>query len=199
MRVTVMKAFLRLGLYFLLAPFLRAAEATYENPVLSGDYPDPSVIRVGKDYWATATSSEWGPQFPILHSTDLVNWEITGSVFAHRPGWSSANFWAPEIAVYKGRYYVYYVARKKGAALAVAVATADNPSGPYTDHGPLVSQPAGSIDPVPFNDENGRRYLIWKEDGNSRKIPTILWAQELDENGTKLIGQPREILRNDVP
>ncbi|HUR47356.1 MAG TPA: family 43 glycosylhydrolase, partial [Candidatus Saccharimonadales bacterium] len=146
-----------------------------------------------------ATSSEWGPQFPILHSTDLVNWEITGDVFPHRPAWASANFWAPEIAEYKGKYYIYYVGRKKGAALAVAVATADKPSGPYTDHGPLVSQAAGSIDPVPFNDEKGQRYLIWKEDGNSRKLPTILWAQKLDEEGTKLIGEPKEILRNDAP
>src|SRR5689334_21217146 len=167
------------------------AAALYSNPVVAGDYPDQSVIRVGKDYWATATSSEWGPQFPILHSTDLVNWEIAGPVFAHRPAWASANFWAPEIAEYKGKYYIYYVGRKKGAALAVAVATADKPGGPYTDHGPLVSQAAGSIDPAPFNDENGQRYLIWKEDGNSRKLPTILWAQKLDEEGTKLIGEPK--------
>ena len=44
----------------------------YQNPVIAGDYPDPSVIHVGKDFWATATSSVWGPQFPLLHSTDLV-------------------------------------------------------------------------------------------------------------------------------
>src|SRR5687767_14279614 len=71
-----------------------AADTLYTNPVLAGDYPDPSVIRVGKDYWATATSSEWGPQFPILHSTDLVNWEIVGPAFAKRPEWATANFWA---------------------------------------------------------------------------------------------------------
>lgn len=175
------------------------AETLYQNPVASGDYPDPSVIRVGKDYWATATSSEWGPHFPILHSTDLVNWDLVGTVFPKRPEWAGANFWAPEIIEYKGKYFVYYVARKKGGPLAVAVATADKPSGPYTDHGPLVAQPAGSIDPIPFNDENGDRYLIWKEDGNSRKLPTILWAQRLNDEGTKLIGEPKEILRNDAP
>ena len=183
----------------LLSVGARAETVTYENPVLAGDYPDPSVIRIGKDFWAAATSSEWGPQFPLLHSTDLVNWEIAGAVFPHRPQWAVANFWAPEIAGWKGRYYIYYVARKKGAALAVAVATADQPSGPYTDHGPLVSQAAGSIDPVPVTDETGQRCLIWKEDGNSRKLPTILWAQRLDENGTKLIGEPKEILRNEKP
>src|SRR5689334_11868263 len=48
----------------------------YQNPVRAGDYPDPSVIRVGNEYWATATSSEWAPHFPILYSRDLVNWEV---------------------------------------------------------------------------------------------------------------------------
>ena len=173
--------------------------AQYSNPVMAGDYPDPSVIRVGGEYWATATSSEWGPQFPTLKSSDLVNWQLVGTVFNKRPEWSVANYWAPEIAEYKGRYYMYYVGRKKGGPLAVAVATAEQPSGPYTDHGVLVAQAAGSIDAVPFDDEKGERHLIWKEDGNSRKQPTILWMQRLNEDGTKLVGEPKELIRNDAP
>jgi beta-xylosidase len=176
-----------------------AAVTTFTNPVLAGDYPDPSVIRVGTDYWATATSSEWGPQFPLLRSSDLVNWEITGSVFATRPAWAAGNFWAPEISEWRGRYYIYYVARRKGGPLSVACASADKPGGPYTDHGPFISQSAGSIDPVPVTDEKGERWLVWKEDGNSRRLPTILWTQRLDDDGTHVVGQPREILRNDQP
>src|ERR1051325_8841744 len=175
------------------------AELLYQNPVLPGDHPDPSVIRVGNEFWATATSSEWGPQFPILHSVDLVNWEQTGSVFPHRPEWAMANFWAPEISQFDGKYFVYYVGRKRGGPLAVAVATADTPGGPYTDHGPLGSQPAGSITPVPVTGEERNRYLIWKEDGNSRRLPTILWVQPLSADGLKLVGEPKEILRNDAP
>ncbi len=170
---------------------------TFENPVLAGDYPDPSVIRVGKDYWATATSSEWAPQFPLMHSTDLVNWKVVGSVFDEAPAWSVANYWAPEIAEYKGRYYIYYVGRKQGGPLSIAVASADKPEGPYKDHGILVSQEMGSIDAVVTLDEKGERYMIWKEDGNGRKQPTILWAQPLSEDGTKLLGERRELLRND--
>jgi beta-xylosidase len=173
------------------------AETQYQNPVIPGDNPDPSIIRVGKDFWATSTSSEWGPQFSLLHSTDLVNWENTGPVFPHRPAWAVANFWAPEISEYAGHYFVYYVGRKKDGPLAVAVATADKPSGPYTDYGPLVAQDAGSIDPVAVTDENGTRYLVWKEDGNSRRLPTIIWAQPL-KDGLHLEGEPRELIRNDV-
>jgi beta-xylosidase len=171
----------------------------YNNPVIPGDFPDPSIIRVGSEFWATATSSEWGPQFPLLHSTNLVDWELVGSVFEHRPDWAIANFWAPEISEYRGKYYIYYVGRKKGGPLAVAVAMAGKPSGPYKDYGVLVAQPDGSIDPVPVTNENDERYLVWKEDGNSQRHPTIIWAQRLTPDGLKLVGEPKEILRNDAP
>jgi xylan 1,4-beta-xylosidase len=175
-----------------------AAAGLYSNPVLPGDFPDPSVIRTGSDFWATATSSEWAPLFPLLHSKDLVNWEVRANVFQKRPDWAVGNFWAPEITHWNNRYYVYYVGRKKGGPLSIAVATADKPEGPYTDHGPMISQPAGSIDPVLVPNEKGEPYLIWKEDGNSRKQPTVLWAQPLSPDGTKLVGEMKELFRNDA-
>jgi xylan 1,4-beta-xylosidase len=172
-------------------------KAIYNNPVQAGDFPDPSVIRVGKDYYATATSSEWGPEFPIMHSRDLVNWKIESVVFPKRPDWSVGNYWAPEIWQDRGKFYVFYVARKKGGPLCIAAATADRATGPYTDHGPLECQDAGSIDPFPIRDENGKLFIVWKEDGNSVGRPTPLWAQELDIDKWKLIGNRSEILRND--
>ncbi len=173
-------------------------QAQYRNPVFAGDYPDPSVIRVGDDYWATATSSEWGPQFPILHSRDLVNWEIVGSAFPERPTWAVGDFWAPEITYYKNRYFIYYVGRNREDRLAVAVATSNSPKGPYKDHGQLVAQDAGSIDAMAFTDQEGQRWMVWKEDGNSRNRPTLIWLQRLSEDGLTLVGQPHEILRNDA-
>jgi beta-xylosidase len=174
-----------------------ATELTYTNPVIPGDHPDPSIIRVGKDYWATCTSSAWGPMFPLLHSRDLVNWEQTGAVLPHRPAWATGDFWAPEISEFQGKFFVYFVARQRDGILAVAVATADAPGGPYADHGPMVAQPDGSIDPAPVIDTNGVRYLVWKEDGNSQKQPTPIWLQRLSDDGTKLIEQPHELIRND--
>ncbi|HYE13261.1 MAG TPA: family 43 glycosylhydrolase [Pyrinomonadaceae bacterium] len=173
--------------------------AEYWNPVEPGDYPDPSVIRVGNDYWATATSSEWGPEYPLLHSRDLVNWRIVGTIFKEKPAWSVGNYWAPEIAEHRGRFFIYYTARKKGGPLCVAVATAPRPSGPYRDHGPLVCQEVGSIDGFPVTDERGRRYLLWKEDGNSVSKPTPIWAQRLSADGTRLVGERKELIRNDQP
>ena len=173
--------------------------STFSNPVVPGDFPDPSVIRVGTDYWATATTSQWAPIFPLLHSTDLVNWRMAGAVFQAPPEWSAGSYWAPEIAQDGGRFYVYYTARKKDGPLCVAVADADRPDGPYTDRGPLVCQELGSIDAAPIRDEKGRRYLVWKEDGNSRKQPTPLWAQPLSDDGLRLVGDKQAILRNEAP
>ena len=179
------------------------AANTYKNPILPGDFPDPSIIRVGEDYWATATSSEWAPLYPILHSKDLVNWEMVGTIFDKKPAWSEENYWAPELSFYKGKYYVYYVARNKEkegrGRLHIAVATADNPRGPWTDHGPLIGQDVGSIDAVTATDEHGDHYMIWKGDGNSRKQPTLIYAQKLNEDGTKLVGEMKELFRNDAP
>lgn len=94
-----------------------ASVSAFSNPVVAGDFPDPSVIRVGTDYWATATTSQWAPIFPLLHSTDLVNWRMAGAVFQAPPAWSAGSYWAPEIAQDGGRFYVYYTARKKDGPL----------------------------------------------------------------------------------
>lgn len=200
-RAMSMRAALLVLCLFALTPAAAARQrgATYANPVEPGDFPDPSLIRVGRDYWASATTSEWGPEFPILHSRDLVNWEVVGAVFQRRPEWAVGSFWAPELSQDRGRFFVYYVARKKGGSLCAAVATSARPQGPYTDHGPLVCQEVGSIDPFPVTDEQGRRYLLWKEDGNSVSKPTPIWAQQLSADGTRLVGERRELFHNDRP
>src|SRR5207249_8243112 len=106
--------------------------------VLPGDHPDPSVIKIGDTYWASATTSNWFPAFPLMKSADLVNWRLTGHVFNALPDWADYYFWAPEISYDKGKVYVYYAAHKKRGNLCIGVASADKPEGPYRDHGPLM-------------------------------------------------------------
>jgi xylan 1,4-beta-xylosidase len=176
---------------------------TYTNPVIAGDFPDPSVIRVGEDYYATATTGGWAPHFPILHSKDLVNWKIVSAVFDKKPAWAKGDFWAPEITADRGRYFVYYTARRdeganKKGTLCVAVAVADKPDGVWQDKGALVCQEMGSIDAFFIRDEKDKPFLIWKEDGNDRQQPTWLYAQQLDESGTRLLGKPKKLFRNDA-
>ncbi|WP_343069167.1 family 43 glycosylhydrolase [Hymenobacter citatus] len=181
-------------------PVATEPRTTYANVVLPGDFPDPTVTKIGDTYWASATSAEWGPVFPLFKSTNLVDWELVGHVFADKPEWAEASFWAPEISHEHGKTYICYTARQKGGPLCVAMASADNPAGPYLDHGPLVGQAQGSIDGFPIRDENGELYLVWKEDGNAYGNPTPLWAQRLNEERTALLGDaPVELFRNDVP
>ena len=181
-----------------------ARAAVFTNPVLAGDYPDPSVIRVGPDYYATATSSAWAPEFPLMHSRDLVNWDVIGAVFQRRPAWAIGDFWAPEISEDRGRFYIYYVARQRpqsgeqNGRLCVAVATSARPTGPYTDRGPLICKDAGSIDGFPIRDEQGRKYLVWKYDGNSQNKKTPIHAQRLSEDGTRLTGEMHTLITNDA-
>lgn len=171
------------------------------NPVLPGDRPDPTVIKIGDTYWASATSNEWSPLFPIFKSTDLLNWELITYVFpGGAPDWAVNNFWAPELAYdeQQGKVYAYYTARdKESNRLSIAVASADSPEGPYTDHGPLVAQELGSIDAFEVRDKEGKLYVVWKEDGNSQGKPTPMWAQQINEERTDLIGEKHELFRND--
>lgn len=167
--------------------------------VLRGDYPDPSVIKIGDTYWASATTSNWMPAFPILKSKDLIHWQTVSHVFLKLPDWADYYFWAPELSYDNGKVYVYYAAHKRGGNLCVGVASADRPEGPYMDHGPLVCQEDGSIDAFPMRNENGKLFLIWKEDANSIGKPTPIWAQQLNEERTKLLGEKKELFRNDIP
>ncbi len=171
------------------------------NPVLPGDRPDPTVIKIDDTYWASATSNEWSPLFPIFKSNDLINWELVSYVFPEgAPDWAVNNFWAPELAYdeKQAKVYAYYTARdKKTNRLSVAVASADKPVGPFTDHGPLVAQEMGSIDAYEVRDREGKLYLVWKEDGNSRGEPTPMWAQQLNEERSQLLGERHELFRND--
>ncbi len=194
-------AFICVYLWLIFLVFNSPAQ-TYTNPVIAGDFPDPSVIRVGEDYYAAATTGGWSPFFTIAHSRDLVNWKMIGSVFSKKPTWAKGDFWAPEISEDKGKFYIFYTARRddgkgKKGTLCVAVAVADKPDGVYADKGALVCQEMGSLDPFFIRDENDKPFLIWKEDGNDRQQPTWLYAQALDESLTKLIGKPKKLFRNE--
>lgn len=167
--------------------------------VLPGDHPDPSVVKIENEYWAAGTTSNWFPAFTLYRSSDLVNWKPSGHVFTKMPDWADYYMWAPEITYDNGKVYMYYTAHKKGGSLCIAAAVADKPEGPYQDLGPLICQEYGSIDAFPIRDENGKLYMIWKEDGNSAGKPTPIWASEMKEDRTALVGEKKELFRGDAP
>ena len=152
-------------------------------------------------YWASATSGEWSPQFPLFRSQDLLSWDAAGAIFPEQPGWAEGSFWAPELVhdEVSGKFLVWYVGRKRGGPLCIAVATADAAEGPYKDWGPLICEELGAIDPCFARDEHGAPYLIWKTDGNSKDEPTPIWAQALTEDLLYLVGERTQLITNDQP
>jgi xylan 1,4-beta-xylosidase len=166
--------------------------------VIPGDFPDPSVVKIGDSYFASATSSNWAPAFPLLESKDLINWDLKGHIFNALPAWADYYFWAPEISYDNGRVYVYYSAHKRNGNLCVGIASADSIGGKFTDHGPVMCEPVGSIDAFPMRDENGKLFLIWKRDGNSVSQPTPILARQINEARTETIGEEVELFRNNA-
>ena len=174
-------------------------DGTYTNPVINADYSDPDVCvgASGEDYYLTASSFQCAPGLPVLHSKDLVNWEIVGYAlkslytgdkvkeehFAQpRHG---EGVWAPSIRFHNGEYYIYWGDPDFGVYM---VKTKD-PAGEW--EAPVcVIEGKGMIDTTPLWDEDGRCYLVngW---ANSRgKFASVLCVRELSADGTRAISDP---------
>ena len=169
-------------------------DGTYTNPVINADYSDPDVCvgASGEDYYLTASSFNCIPGLPILHSRDLVNWEIIGyalnelepkEVFdkpAHGMG-----VWAPSIRYHNGEYYIYWGDPDYG----VFMVKTKNPAGEW-EKPVCVIAGQGMIDTTPLWDDDGRCYLVngW---ANSRaKFASVLTVRELSADGTRPISNP---------
>lgn len=166
------------------------------HPVIPGDFADPSIIRVKNTYYATGTSSEWGPHFPLFKSRDLINWEQAGYVLNQTPSWAASSFWAPEIFYHNKQFYVYYVAKKKSDGIScIGVATSTNLENGFTDHGILLEFGKEAIDPFVFKDKD-TLYLTWKAYGLDER-PIELLASRLSGDGLKVVGTPFTLLKDD--
>ena len=191
------KKTLFIGIMSLFTGSIMAQQTTFfNNPVIHGDVADPSIIRVGQTYYATGTSSEWAPHYPIFSSKDLVNWTQEGHVFEEKPSWIKNSFWAPEWYVHQGKTYVYYTARKaKDNISCIGVAVADTPVGPFKDYGPIVEFGKEAIDAFILEDK-GNLYISWKAYGLDNR-PIELLACKLSKDGLRLDGEPFSLLRDD--
>jgi hypothetical protein len=161
------------------------------HPQILVGYGDPAVLKTDEGWWLIATSNDAPDAFPILHSKDLMGWEPKGFIFpsGEQPSWAAtgrnaADFWAPEMAKVGNEYWTVFTARQINNALAIGLARARSPMGPWVDNGgPLVTgkpvnttglgfdpgkplMSGGVIDSHLFLDSNGERYLFWKDDTN---------------------------------
>ena len=171
---------------------------TFTNPVINADYSDPDVCVVGDDYYLTASSFQCIPGLPILHSRDLVNWEIINYALPaelyegdsrlieqfNTPQYGNG-VWAPSIRYHEGTFYIYWGDPDNG----VFMVKTENPAGRWSK--PLcVIEGKGLIDTCPLWDEDGRCYLVngW---ANSRsRFASVLTVREMNAEGTQPISNP---------
>ena len=137
--------------------------------LFAGDYPDPSILVDGEDYYLTCTSNYWLPALPIWHSTDLVNWEFIGNALEKYIG----TVWAPDIQKIDGRYVIYFPAG--GEIYAVY---ADAMTGPWSDP---VDLGVRAIDPGYIEDAEGHRCLYFNGG----------WMADLAPDALSIVGESR--------
>jgi beta-xylosidase len=164
-------------------------DGTYKNPVLHADYSDPDVVRNGKDFYMVASSFNSVPGLPILHSRDLVSWQLVAHAL---PSLEPAQLfdtpqhgmgvWAPSLRLRDGTYYVYY----SDPDIGIFMVSAKDPRGPWTKP-TLVKAAKGWIDPCPFWDEDGNAYLVNAFAASRTGVKSILVVNRLSADGKSVL------------
>ncbi len=162
----------------------------YTNPIIHADFSDPDAIRVRDDYYMVASSFTTVPGLPILHSKDLIHWNIVNyalqklipenhfDTVQHGGG-----VWAPSIRYHNNEFYIFYPDPDYGIYVIKAKKVTDKWSEPI-----LVEAGKGLIDPCPFWDEDGKVYLASAYAGSRAGIKSVLVVKELDATATRVIG-----------
>ncbi len=168
---------------------------TFRNPILPGFHPDPSICRVGEDYYLVNSTFEYFPGLPIFHSRDLVHWRPLGHVL-DRPSqlpldgvYASGGLYAPTIRYNRGTFYVINTLVGGTSKSGNFIVKATEPAGPWSE--PYWLENAPGIDPSLFFDDDGRAWYVGnREAANGRyEGHTEIWLQELDLGAMRLIGK----------
>lgn len=173
---------------------------TYTNPILSGFYPDPSICRVGDDYYIVNSSFAYFPGLPLFHSKDLVSWKQIGHAMDrpeqldHTGAGVSRGLFAPAISYHNGTFYIVCTLIDK---LGNFVITAKDPKGPWSN--PVALPQVNGIDPSLFFDENGKAYILFNSIPPDNKPlhngHRTIRMFEFDALNLKIIG-PEKLLVN---
>lgn len=171
------------------------------NPVLTGFHPDPSILRVGSDYYLATSTFEWYPGVSLHHSRDLVNWRPLGGILTdHRlldltGDGDGCGIWAPCLSYVDGRFYLIFTGVRSYGSFWDApnfVTTAPDIAGPWSDPVPLHSL---GFDASLFHDDDGRSWLLSEtSDFRPGNHPFLgITAQEFDRATCRLVDAPRLI------
>ncbi len=168
---------------------------TYKNPIIHADYSDPDVIRIGEDFYMVSSSFTCVPALPVLHSKDLVNWELIGHALSrlvpedyYSVPQQEKGVWAPCLRYHNNEFYIYYPDPEFG----IYMIKTKNPSGPWSEP-VLVKAGKGLIDPSPLWDDDGHVYLAHAYAGSRAGIKSLIVVCELNSDGTRAISQDKVV------
>jgi len=170
--------------------------------VIDEDFPDPDVIAVGGTYYAYATNT---PAVNVQYATssDLETWDVSrNDVFPDLPAWAdTGRTWAPDVTqLPDGRFALYFTAQESSSGRqCIGVAVSAAPTGPFVSDAPapLICplDEGGAIDASSFIDDDGNRYLAWKNDGNCCGLDTWLRLSTLSADGLSVVGEPVDLVK----
>lgn len=169
-------------------------DGNYRNPVLYTDYSDPDAIRVGDDYFMTASSFCNTPGLPILHSKDLVNWKVINYAIKNIPYERYAvpqhgcGVWAPAIRYHDGEYIIFFPMPDEG----IFVTKTRNPWGEWSEPH-AIFEGKGWIDPCPFWDDDGRAYMVSAFAKSRIGFKSILHLTEMKPDCSALLDEGRHV------
>ncbi len=174
--------------------------ATFSNPIIEGFAPDPSIVRVGADFYLINSTFEYFPGIPIYHSTDLVNWELISYALADPDAVelgrvkSSDGIHASTIRHHDGTYYIITTNNVDGE-MTNFIVTATDPKGPWSK--PHVLEGAPGIDPSLLFDDDGRVWYVGNRVPPDPEFPgqAEIWLQEVDIEAMALIGERHYLWR----
>jgi xylan 1,4-beta-xylosidase len=175
---------------------------SYRNPILAGFYPDPSIVRVGPDFYLVNSSFSWFPGIPIWHSRDLVHWRQIGNAI-DRPeqldfqglGMSRGVF-APDISYHGRRFYIINTCVDCGGNFVI---TARDPRGPWSN--PVWLKDLGGIDPSLFFDDDGSAWIVNNDGPQGKPLydgHRAIWLRRFDPGTLQASGPPRLIVNGGV-
>ena len=164
-------------------------DGTYRNPIIHADYSDPDVVRVGNDFYMTASSFNAAPGLPILHSKDLVNWRLTNYAFRLQEPLDvfaspqhGGGVWAPSIRFHNGEFYILYPDPDRGIYMTKTKDPAGEWSKPL-----LIKEGKGWIDPCPLWDDDGKAYLVSAFAGSRAGVKSVLTVSRMSPDATSLL------------